>query len=125
MKGRVLVVDDEQQILSMLQRHFREKYDLVVESRGQRALDRLLTGEDYDVVLCDLILPYLNGMSLYRSLVQARLDVAERVIFITGDVLSPAVISFFKHVKNKCVEKPFDMIELEAAIDVLMKARGK
>ncbi len=125
MKGRVLLVDDEPGILSVLQRFFDEKYDLVVASNGSDALRLLESGEEFDVILCDVILPYLNGMSLYKKLAQTQPDVAERIIFMTGGALSPAVASFFVTIKNKTFDKPFDLFELEAAVEAAMKARGK
>lgn len=125
MKGRILIVDDEPSIISVLKRRFGEKYDLVAAPNGQDAWQLLSSGEEFDVVLCDVILPYLNGMLLYKKLKQARLDVAERIIFITGDPLSPAVASFFVTVKNKTFDKPFDLGELTKAVEVVMKARGK
>ena len=52
---------------------------------GEGALARVTSGT-YDVVICDLKMPRVGGMSLYRAIAAATPALARRVIFVTGDV---------------------------------------
>ena len=45
-----------------------------------------LSGQQFDLVICDLKMPRLDGQSFYRTLEEANPDLAHRVIFVTGDL---------------------------------------
>src|SRR5207247_1132132 len=61
-RRRVLVVDDEPLIGQVLLRILRSDYDVSVPKSSTEALARILGGERYDVILCDLLMPRLTGM---------------------------------------------------------------
>ena len=52
----------------------------------------------YDVILCDMRMPHLDGPGFYRELERRHPHLVSRVIFLTGDVLSPEVEAFFARV---------------------------
>jgi CheY-like chemotaxis protein len=77
----------------------------VVEN-GEAALDRLRSN-DYAVVLSDIRMPKMDGMELYRRLKGLKPALAERLILVSGDSLSPAVVAFLNESGRPCIEKPF------------------
>jgi len=119
--ARVLVVDDEPSVCSALRR-------LLVEHRVEttedprRALDRLVRGEHFDAVLCDLMMPGLTGMELHAELRRTRPAMAERVLFITGGAFTGAARSFVEEMGDRVLEKPCDPQRVRAAIQKLLDA---
>lgn len=80
----VLIVEDDPQMSALLRDVMTgEGYRVDVARTGDRAGARLAEGE-YDVILCDLVLPGLAGPRLYRRLVGSRPDLAERFVFFAG-----------------------------------------
>ncbi len=105
--ARVLVVDDEEAVLRAIARLLRPENEVVAVSDPREALRLLESGERFDVILCDLMMPHLSGMDLY-SLVEARNpDTAERFVFITGGAIHEDVQAFLARVPNERHEKPF------------------
>jgi CheY-like chemotaxis protein len=73
---------------------------------GRDALARL-SEKPFDLVISDLIMPVLDGAGLYDELSRRHPDVVKRLVFITGDTLSPATRQFLKRAKRPVIEKPF------------------
>ena len=49
---------------------------------------KMLTEEDYDLVMVDIKTPVMNGQQLYRYILESRPELANRVVFTTGDVIN-------------------------------------
>jgi two-component system NtrC family sensor kinase len=113
-QGRILVVDDEESILTVLPRILRS-YDVSLARRGEMAV-QLVSENDYDLILCDLYMPGMNGIDFYRYLQKAHPHLADRVLFMTGDVLSPYTKNFLQEVEAAVLMKPFEVRELQTAV---------
>lgn len=111
-RGRVLVVDDEPQIVTILRRVLAKHHDVVAIGDASVALERLRAGERFDVILCDLMMPTISGMDLHRELSRTVPDQADRVIFMTGGAFSSGAAAFLDTVPNARIEKPFDLKNL-------------
>jgi CheY-like chemotaxis protein len=114
---RVLIVDDEPSIGRALETFWRGEHDVVFVTRAADALTRLAE-ESFDVILCDLMMPAMNGMQFYEALSAAKPDVARRVVFLTGGAFTPAARAFLDRVPNPHAEKPFDIGALNAAMRI-------
>jgi CheY-like chemotaxis protein len=102
-----LIVDDEEEIRTMLGDILTADGHRVEEATdGSDALARLADGP-YDLVISDLIMPVLDGPGLYAALRAQHPSMAERIVFITGDTLSPTAQEFLKHAGRPVIEKPF------------------
>lgn len=66
-----------------------EAHDVVAESSGRGALDRIAASDRYDVILCDLVMPWMPGMDLHDELTKADPLSAAAMIFLTGATFTP------------------------------------
>lgn len=114
--ARVLVVDDEEMIVEMIGQILAPEFEVVGEFRSARALDRLRNGERFDAMLCDMMMPELNGMELYREALAICPEQARRFIFVTGGISNPQVHDFLVETGRRCIEKPFDLHSLRATV---------
>jgi PAS domain S-box-containing protein len=105
---RVLVIDDDPSVLRMLDRSLAGGPEVVAVSDPHEALRRLLTGERFDLVLCDLMMPGLSGMELHAALLAARPERIGAMVFITGGAFTERARDFLATCQAPCLEKPFD-----------------
>ena len=115
-RGQVLVVDDEAPVARALSRALGREHDVTVLTGAKDALARLVSGQRFDVILCDLMMPEMTGMDLYEELTRQMPDQALRMMFITGGAFSASARSFLDRVQNQRFEKPFDIQNLRAAV---------
>jgi CheY-like chemotaxis protein len=116
-RARILVVDDEPLIGRSLRRSLSDHDEVVAVTTAAAALARLRRGERYDVVLCDLMMPEMDGIEFHRRLSASHPIEASRVVFITGGAVTARVESFFRSVQNVLLPKPIDFDTLRALID--------
>lgn len=104
---RVLVVDDEAEVRDALCEILKaDGHRVATAACGREALERMST-EPYDVVLTDLRMPDLDGQALYREIERRWPEKAARLVFITGDTLSPALLALAAGSGRPVIEKPF------------------
>jgi len=115
-QGRVLIVDDEEVFAGSLQRLLSSEHEVTVLTSGHAALDRLRGGEQFDAIVCDLLMPRTSGFDLHTELRRIAPEQAERIIFLTGGVVSLRAQQFLEKVTNRWFEKPCNLQELRAAV---------
>jgi CheY-like chemotaxis protein len=108
-RPRVLIIDDEPTLVRLFGLALRDQCDVDLFQSGQAALARLLSGETYDLVFCDLMLGDLGGKGLYEQLALRAPGREREIIFMTGGVFDPEVAAFLERIPNACVGKPFDI----------------
>ena len=123
-RARVLVVDDELQLASMLQRVLQDEHEVRIATTAREALELLSTGQEFDVVLCDLLMPTMSGMDLYLELKRRRPGLEKRLVFMTGGAFTPRAAEFLGLVKNRRIEKPFDLSQVRQLVRELAVSRG-
>ena len=111
-RGRVLVVDDEPVIGSVLRRILGTSHEVTVADHGRVALSLIDAGTDFDVVLCDVIMPDVSGPQVYEAVRQRHPRLLDRFVFITGDPLHEKTRQFLASIKNPVLTKPFDLAPL-------------
>ncbi len=115
----ILVVDDEPDIRNLLADALSsERYTVAMAEGGKQAWNMLQRGS-YDCILLDLKMPEMSGQELYRLIMDSDLDLAKKVVFITGDSLSPDTRSFIADAGNVCLNKPFSLLEFRRTISSL------
>ncbi len=114
---RILVIDDNEAVTQVLADVLQlDDHHVVLAEGGKQGL-AFLQQESFDVVFLDLWMPDLDGMQLYEWLETYRPAQAEKVIFITGDAISPATRSFLAYSGRPVISKPFDIMKIS---DVVM-----
>jgi len=108
----VLVVEDEPMSRCALEITLRPEHDVTAVASGRSALDLLAQGDAFDVVLCDLPLPDMNGHTFYERLHALRPDVAERMIIIACHPTGPHDSSFLQRMVGRRLDKPFNTDQL-------------
>src|SRR5437870_4510367 len=114
MADRVLVVDDEQSLRKVLAATLqREGYEVQVAADGEEALGAL-DRDGADVVVTDLVMPKMDGLSLLRKVVARHPDVP--VIVVTAHGRVDSAVEAMKAGAFDFVTKPFEHAELKAII---------
>jgi signal transduction histidine kinase/DNA-binding response OmpR family regulator len=109
--ARILFVDDERLLQSSIRRLLERHHEVVLASSGHRALE-ILAKDRFDVVLCDLIMPGMNGMLLYEAVKALMPEQAARFVFLTGGTSSPEARDFLLSVDNPRAYKPLSAEEI-------------
>jgi len=121
--AKVLVVEDEAAITNVLRTILaQEGMEVKVAEDGEKAL-QILEGEDFDLVISDVRLPRLSGIAFYEKVKASKPHLANRFIFITGDVLTPATEAFLHSTGSLYLTKPFSVSQLREKIKEVLKMR--
>jgi PAS domain S-box-containing protein len=112
----VLIVEDERALAAALTEALTDA-GLQVDHAGdgEEAL-ACLRNRTYDVVVCDLKMPRVDGMTVYRAIAAATPELARRVIFVTGDVAGTDAERFLEDSGCRWLAKPFRLSELLRAV---------
>lgn len=114
---RVLVVDDDHDLAELLREVLTyENCEVDVAPNGMEAMERLHAG-DYEAILCDLMMPRVDGEALYHEVARQYPYLADRFLFVTGQASRKAGFSdFIDRTGNRLIEKPFEIHELRRAV---------
>jgi signal transduction histidine kinase/CheY-like chemotaxis protein len=118
---RILVVEDEPTVAQLIAEVLGgegHRVDAVLDS--QEGLSRLAR-EKYDLVICDLRMPRLDGQAFHRALVESGSGLDERLLFVTGDTLAPRTRAFLDRSGVPCLPKPFLVEELKLAVNRVLE----
>lgn len=113
--ARVLVIDDDAMVASALARGLRP-HEVHTNAGPADAVARLLAGETFDVILCDVMMPECSGVEVYEAVVRERPELASTFIFMSGGVFSPREIRFLEGIPNARVDKPFAIAEVREIV---------
>jgi CheY-like chemotaxis protein len=83
---------------------------------AEDAYARILAGERYDLILCDVLMPVMDGPALYRAIRNCVPEQAARMAFVTGGAFTERARKFLGDIPNPCLEKPFAIEHLIALI---------
>ena len=111
---KILVVDDEPLICEGIRRAL-SGHDVEVAPSGRDAI-RLCEDGEFDLVLCDVMMPDVSGMEVYGRIRTARPGYEERFVFMTGGAFTPKARQFLESVANEAIIKPFSLRELRSLV---------
>jgi two-component system response regulator MprA len=117
---RILVVDDDPDILDALRQALTEAYEVLVAQNGQEALD-VLAIERVDAIVLDLMMPILDGVAVLQRLREDGCSIPVVIVSAGSDVARVAR----RHGVRDYFAKPFDLIELEQTLARLVGSGGK
>lgn len=111
----ILVVDDEPLIGEGIRRALRG-HRVEIARGGREAIERC-NNDDFDLVLCDVMMPDLSGMEVYGKLRIAKPGFEAKFVFMTGGAFTPKARDFLESVQAEHIEKPFSLRELRTLVN--------
>ncbi len=115
-RGRVLIVDDEDMVRAALVRILRDSHDVVEVGSGRAAMELLGAGGEFDVVLCDVMMPDVSGVALHRWLADSNPQLVSNLMFLSGGVVVPETRAYLTRHGCVCLDKPVSVAELRSLV---------
>jgi PAS domain S-box-containing protein len=119
---RVLVIDDEPMIRSLVTRVLAGYFQVTSADGVRAALAALSESQDFDAILCDLMMPTESGMDFFGVVRRLYPDLVKRVAFITGGAVAPDTSRFLETAGRPVLNKPFTPETLAAFVEQLVGA---
>lgn len=120
-KKQILVVDDELSILKLLNFVLSPHYELIIKTSGVDALSWLEEGNNPDLVISDLSMPYFDGSLFIRNLKLSGFYRNTPIILVSGEENLAEIVNKMPFKINGIIPKPFNPTELKAAITNIFK----
>jgi len=122
---RVLLVDDEELIRRPMGRFLSKRGAEIREAGdGVAALERLQEGFEPHVILADLRMPRMDGAEFYQRLQQERPALADRLLFLSGDITHLASRGLAEVPRDRVFVKPVELAELERRIAAFVQEKA-
>jgi two-component system NtrC family sensor kinase len=122
--GRLLVVDDEEAIAELVRDVLEpEGWQVSTARDGMEALEHVREGL-FDVLLVDMRMPGMDGKEFYEALRASRPELAERVVFATGDSGSEGTSQFLADAGAPLLGKPYDLRALVEVVSTVARRGG-
>jgi PAS domain S-box-containing protein len=119
-RSRILVVDDESEVAELIRDLLESAgHEVAVAESGAVALELLDTAR-FDAIVSDLRMPDMDGAELWREVGRLHPALARRMMFITGDTLSPGARDFLGATGCPRLDKPFSKADLVAGVSALL-----
>ncbi len=118
----ILVIDDDPEVASVVADMLAaDGHDVEIATGGALAL-RMLGERAYDMIFTDVRMPDVDGPVLYREIERRYPDLARRILFLTGDTLSPETREFLERSGAPSICKPFSVEDLRRAVGRMVGA---
>lgn len=111
---RILVVDDEPLICDGIRRAL-VGHNVEVASGGRDAI-RLCESLEFDLILCDVMMPDISGMEVFGRVRNTKPGFEARFVFMTGGAFTPKARDFLESIDNEQIIKPFSLRELRTLV---------
>ncbi len=115
-RRRILVIDDEPLIVSMVTDVLQENHEVVGETSPENGLGRILKDADFDLVMCDLMMPGMSGMDIYAEVARERPGFERRFVFVTAGPYNGQAEAFLAGVPNARLMKPLSATQIQGLV---------
>ena len=120
--SRILIVDDEVVLGSAVGRILQKDYEVMVVDSGRKGLELVLGQNQFDVVLCDIMMPDVTGMDIHDTLGKQNPAMLDKFIFISGGAFTERTRAFIQTIpERQLISKPFEMSTIKNAIRTLLE----
>ena len=124
-RARILLVDDDAAVLRSLGRVLSRRHDVVAVDGGAAALALLRRDSHFDVIVCDVMMPDVDGVAVFDALSEIAPELRRRTIFCTGGEFTARTKSFLAATDRTVLIKPVTTEALTSAIvDVLSRTQS-
>jgi len=118
---RILLLEDDEDFRNIIKEFLESRfYDVVTVKNGVEGV-REIMASDFEVILCDMMMPTLPGDMFYLAVERMRPHLCDRFIFMTGYKGDGKIGDFLKKINGTILTKPFlvdDLLEMIAFIQV-------
>ncbi len=121
-RPRVLLVDDEPQVLEAFARALARSCRVVTAEGGRTAIDLLAADRGFDLVVCDLAMPVVDGPAVHEWASLSAPELVPRLVFTTGGTLSRRTTEFLSRFHGEVLDKP---VRRQAVLDAVARARAR
>jgi two-component system, cell cycle sensor histidine kinase and response regulator CckA len=121
-KRTVLIVDDDDRVLSAYARALGRACDVLMASDGREAIDLLSSGSNPDAIVAELALPEVDGKGLWEWLSRERPELAERIVFVSAETTQQRYDTFVAELGNRVLTKPVTAGALLSALNEVAEA---
>jgi two-component system NtrC family sensor kinase len=118
---RILVVDDEQHILTLLTRILTREGCIVETAINGDAAASKLAEQHWDLIISDVKMPGMDGRRLYAHVLATQPELAKRVIFTTGDTANASTLAFLAELGRPYLKKPFLTLTVKQIVAQALK----
>jgi two-component system cell cycle sensor histidine kinase/response regulator CckA len=120
-RSKLLIIDDEESLLRSFQRMLAGQHEVTTALGGRAALELLRReGTHYDVLLCDVMMPEIDGVELHRWIAEEHPGLERRMVFISGGAFTSRAREFLARIDNPQLEKPFSLEQLRRSIATIL-----
>lgn len=121
---RVLVVDDEELILRALGRSLKLHFEVVTANSAARALELIETDGVFDAVVCDVVMPGQDGLTLYTTVSERYPKLAATWLFVSGGIANTKVDLRVTATGRPLLRKPLEQQELLDALEAMTRTES-
>jgi len=121
--ARILIIDDDELVARVLQRALHG-YDVSVLLDPREALEQIAAGARFDVIVCDLMMPFMTGARLHDQIAQHAPEQARRMIFVTGGAMTPETEELLEGSQQPILDKPVSLARLRQEVQRVLESDG-
>lgn len=115
-RARILVIDDDESVCAAFAFGLHLEHDVDVRSNARDALALILSGQRFDVIFCDLMMPDFTGAEFVEALERSVPAQLAGVVLMTGGAFAPESRAFLERTRLTSVDKPVGLAQLRALI---------
>ena len=116
---RILLLEDDERLTILIKGYLESNaYEVVAVTNGAEGV-LSLAKEEFDIIICDMIMPKLPGDMFYFAVKKTKPHLCRRFIFISGYTDNSKINDFISQVSGTMLTKPFRMDELLEAVTVV------
>ena len=115
-RRKILIIDDERLVRDALVRLLSSEHDVIAAGNGEAGLAAISAGT-FDVIICDVMMPGMNGREVHRRIATDHPGLEQRLVFISGGTFTPELDEFLTTTTNRCLTKPFKLDDVFVAIE--------
>ena len=113
---KVLLLEDREDFREVLHEYLVSScYQVTSVWSGVEGLREIMKGS-FDLIICDMMMPQMNGEMFYWAVMRVRPAACQRFVFFSGHKNNPAIEFFFRRVNATVLYKPFKLSALDSTI---------
>ena len=122
-KPSLLIIDDERPLLTSFERKLAEHFEVHLCEHGDAALSEISQGYTPHLILCDVLMPTMNGVELFDALKREHPELCARIVFMSGGSSG----EMQREIESRgadLIAKPLEQLPLLRLLDAMLRRHG-